>query len=65
MKPYFWLHIKSGICFNYFAAAFETQILHQCQKPGFFSISERDIHTFTTRNRVSLSQLQMVQDIRR
>jgi len=31
--------------------------LHQCHKPGLFTISQRDIHAFTTRNRVPLSLL--------
>ncbi len=35
-----------------------TQILHQFQKPGFFVISQRDIHAFRTRNRVYLGGIE-------
>ncbi|MEO1430386.1 MAG: poly(A) polymerase [Cyanobacteria bacterium J06633_8] len=35
-----------------------THILHHCDKPGFFTISQRDIHAFTNRNRVSLREIE-------
>ena len=41
-----------------------TYILHQLQKPGFFLILQRDNNTFATSNRVSLSLLRMVQEVR-
>ena len=41
-----------------------TYILHQCQKPGFFSWKHEYLVVHSARNRVSLGLLRLLQDVR-